>query len=109
MTTAHPHRPEEVQVAEPDLAEGDPVQVTAVRKAEADREEDKVLVGTEDRVAPRATAPKTVGITAARWPHGWSSPSAQKSSGRRSLAPTIGSLPTQWRHVAAAYSGLEHV
>ena len=69
MTTAHPHRPEEVQVAEPDLAAGDPVQVTAVRKEEANREVDRVLEGTEDRVAPRATAPKTAGITAARGPH----------------------------------------
>ena len=101
MMTALPHRPEVVQaeevvrVAEPGLAEGDPVQVAAVRKAEADREEDEVLVGAEDRVAPRVTAPKTAGIAAARWPHGRSSPSAPKSSGGRSLAPTIGGLPTQ--------------
>lgn len=114
MMTALPHRPEVVQaaevvrVAEPDLAEGDPVQVAAVRKAEADREEDEVLVGAEDRIAPRVTAPKTAGIAAARWPHGRSSPSAPKSSGGRSLAPTIGGLPTQWHHVAAAPSGFEH-
>ena len=109
MTTAHLRHPEEVQEAGPDLAADDPVQDMAVRKEEANREVDRVLEGTEDHVAPRATVPKTAGITATRWPHGWSSPSARRSFGRRSLAPTTGSLPTQWRHVAAAYSGLEHV
>jgi len=60
---------EVVRVAEPDLAEDDPVQVAAVHKAEADRREDEVLVGAEDRIDPRLTAPKTVGIAAAQWPH----------------------------------------
>ena len=94
MTTAHLRHPEEVQEAGPDLAADDPVQDMAVRKEEANREVDKVLEGTEDRVAPRATAPKTAGITVARWPYGWPSPSARKSSGRRSLAPTTRSQPT---------------
>jgi len=109
MTTAHLRHPEEVQEAEPDLAADDPIQDMAVHKEEAVREVGGVLEGAEDHAAPRATVHKMAGITATRWPHGWSSPSAHRPFGRRSLAPATRGLQTQRRRVEAAYSELEHV